>query len=246
MKRMLAAAAVLSAAWSAAYASPEGGWPESARGVGLPQPDWVLVIPARRDGGGALVPWSKEDPWTREWIVPKATPRGMRTVAVTGDAEDRRVIDGWLVDSMDVEALSRLADKYGAPAVAVAVMDESGDTAVAAWSPGNHASWDHGGWGRAAREGVLAAIDGLFSGQRHGFHAAYDVRITGQRGAGYAREYRIEAEDEAVIDLIDTIPGLRVAERLWVAEGAAAAVSVTDGRAVEDVLRGAGLIVGTD
>lgn len=228
----------LVAATGGASAAPEGSWPEESRGQPLPKPEWILVVPARRGPDGAVKAWDKEDSWTREWIVPRATPSGTRTVAIVGDSEDRRNIEGWSLDEMDVAALGRLASKYSAPAVAVVVEDDLGAAAVAAWMPQQAATWETAGAGDA-RNGSLATLDSIFSGGSPS-RESFDVAITGQRVDGGRTEYRIELAHPIMEDVLRGVPGLDVIGYVD-AKRPSLIVSVNDGRDIEMVLRSAGI-----
>lgn len=240
MRNVIAAALALCAQPFAAAAAPEGMWPQEANGISLPPAEWVLVVPARREADGSVTLWDKEDAWTREWTVPRATPAGTRTVAIVGDSEDRRAIDGWRLDSMDLEVLGKLARKYRAPAVAIAVKDGEGEAAVAGWSEGNGASWRPAG-PEGGRNGVLASIDEIFSGGDG--QDNFDVAITGQRFDGRLIEYRIETGQPIIDEVLAGIPGLEVVGHEYDAESPSTIVRVVDGRDIEAVLRSAGIRV---
>lgn len=233
MKHLLLA--LMIAAASPAMSAPQGPWPEEARGLGLPKAEWILVVPARRLADGSVSVWNRDDEWTGQWIVPRQTPAGVRTVAIVGDAEDRRMVDGTALDVMDASVLSRLAAKYRAPAVAVAITDSRGEVAVAGWIKGAGASWIEAS-GAGGREGSLAAMDMIFTGG--GGEASFDVAITGQRMNGGWMEYRIEVYDPIIEDVISQISGVEV---VATAGPQALVVRVTDGRDVETALRSAGL-----
>jgi hypothetical protein len=215
----------------AAAAGPEGQWPPEARGQVLPRPDWVLVVPVTRDDAGKVSAWNRADPWTRQWVVPRAVG-GLRTVAVTGDSEDARLVDGEQLDHMDISALRRLTGKYGAPAVAIVVADSHGSAAVAAWRPGHAAVWDKTRPRENAKEGALRVIRDLFSGER-----GPRFTITGVRTMGGTEQYRLSAQDRSHLDRLRTVDGIEIVEILET-ERPSAVVTVTDGRHIEDVLEG--------
>lgn len=231
----LAAALLVSAS---AAAAPEGMWPDEARGASLPKVDWILVVPAKREADGSLVLWDRSDPWTRSWVVPKPTPHGVRTVAIVGDSEDRRNVDGWSIDSMDIHPLSQLAAKYSAPAIAVAIEDGLGQIAVAGWSPGQSAAWQ--AVAGSSREDALAALDDLFSGDVSD-DGEFDISITGQRTSedGWI-EYRVEFRHPIVEEVLRGIEGLDVYGYADM-ESPSLIVRPNDGRDVETILRSAGL-----
>lgn len=222
-----------------AGANPSGMWPPEARGGGLPKVDWVLVVPAVRTAQGELEIWNNADSWTDEWTVPRPTPGGLRAVAIKGDASDIRTVSGHDLDGMDLEALGYLAEKYSAPAVAVAVKEEGAGTAVAAWVPGSAAVWDEALSLSGHREAALSLIDGLIGSS--GNEAHLEVAITGQRSTGTGLEFRLEAADTVILDVINSLPGLEVRERLSERE---VVVATTEGRGIEEVLTAAGLSVG--
>ncbi len=119
----------------------QGVWPDEARGEKLGRPNWVLVIPAERQADGSLVVWDRENPWVRQWIVPKTTRTGLRTVAIVGDSEDKRVVSAAEIDNMKSGALRQIAQKYDAPAIALVVTGTDGEV-VAGWTPGYNATWE--------------------------------------------------------------------------------------------------------
>lgn len=237
-------ASVLSA--TAATAAPQGSWPEEMRASGLPKQNWIMVIPARREADGSVLVWDRDDPWTKQWTVPKATPGGTRTVAINGDAEDRRIVSAAQIDNMSVSSLSTLAGKYGASAIAVVVADGEGAVAVAAWAHGNYATWDEAPAGTDMRAEALATLDALYSGAKP---AAVDddgraLHIAGQRfnAAKGTMEYRIEASQDVALDQLGETPSLEVTGR-DPTDPPSIRVVVTDGREIAQVLTGAGFVV---
>jgi hypothetical protein len=242
MRRALAASLLLVAS-SPAFASPQGVWPEEARSLSMGRPSWVLVVPAVRGGDGRIQLWDRFSPWSREWVVPRPTPSGVRTVSISGDAEDQKLIRSDQLDNMSSETLRLLAGKYGAEAVAVVVEDADSAVAVAVWKRGGHATWEAADMAGDPRKAALATIDDLFGGAdaREASSSASDgvpsASILAQRSLeGGLVEYRITANEEAV-RLIDASPSLRVSAR----DGGTMDVVVVDGRDVEDVMHEAGV-----
>ncbi|MDW9478796.1 hypothetical protein GOB57_08765 [Sinorhizobium meliloti] len=250
MKPLAAALALLAA--SSAFASPQGTWPEDMRGYSLPKQEWIMIIPATRGPDGTVSVWNRADSWNREWIVPKATPSGTRTVAVSGDSEDMRIVSPEQIDNMSVSALSKLAGKYGASAIAVVVAEETGEVAVAAWASGNYATWDmvldqEGD----PRSNALRKLDEIYAG-------AAPVTAPAEAGEAEDQEYvaivgqryneeigRMEYRISGPLDLLDRIvanPAFGIASRN---EDVPQSVDLTvlDGRDVERVLAEAGLAV---
>ncbi|MTH95119.1 hypothetical protein [Roseibium sp. RKSG952] len=199
MKPMILGALALIGITTSAIAGPEGPWPEESRGLSVPVADWILVVPAERDASGELRIFSRKSEWAKSWTVPKATPSGRRTVALMGDAEDQREIEGWRVDGLDVQSLSRVIRKYKAPAIAVAVRDETGETAVATWVPGAEAAWRFSGF---SRDEVLKAIDLMMDGPDYG--EKRPIYVSGQRHSGSATEYRLDLPSIEDIELLET------------------------------------------
>lgn len=137
--RPLIASVILSCLSSAAWGQSTVPWPDLAYERGLPRPDWVLAIPARRGADGRLTIWDRRDPWTSAWRVP-TTVDGLRIVTLFGDTQDRRSITPEAIDGMLVDQMRPVMDKYGAPALALIVDDGQG-IAVAGYVPGYPASW---------------------------------------------------------------------------------------------------------
>lgn len=225
----------------ACIAAPEGEWPEEALSISLSKPQWVLVVPAWRNADGTLDPWPKDSAWSKEWIVPRTTPGGMRTVAIVGDSEDVRTVGGETFETMDAASLGWLAGKYKAPAIAVAIEDESGLASVAGWIQGEGAAWRTADGG-SARDASLVAIDEIFSGRSEGEGTGFDVAITGQREAAGRMEYRIEISQDIMADVLRGVPGLDVVGYTDDGTGSVI-VSPRDGQDIEAVLRQAGVSV---
>lgn len=223
-------------------AGAEGTWPSEMRDHALPKQGWVLVIPAERTQSGSIRVWDRADPWNARWLVPKSTPDGTRTVAVNGDAEDRRSVSAEEIDQMHVAALSALAQKYGATAIAVPVIDESGNVAVAAWAKGGNATWSSQPTASAdSHDLALTMIDELFSGRQTDVSANAGVTITGQRYNALVgvQEYRLEGPREVLVAL-EKSPNIVVTGK---EEGASPALHIAtrDGRSVEAVLDDLGI-----
>jgi hypothetical protein len=249
----LPAAAVLTLLAAPAMASPQGSWPEDMRGYSLPKQNWIMILPATRRTDGTVSVWNRADPWNRQWIVPKATPNGTRTVAVNGDSEDMRIVSPEQIDNMSVAALSKLAGKYGASAIAVVVMEEPGQVAVAAWAKGNYATWESAVDEGAPRLDALKTLDEIYGGADHdmtvGDRGAPDapddqrVSIVGQRFDEQAgrMEYRISGPSTA-LDKIAADPAFEISARNDDVPPTVD-LSVRDGRDVEQVLSEAGVAV---
>jgi hypothetical protein len=251
----LPAAAVLLTVLAAApaLASPQGSWPEDMRGYSLPRQNWIMILPATRKPDGTVSVWNRTDAWNRQWIVPKATPNGTRTVAVNGDSEDMRIVSPEQIDNMSVAALSKLAGKYGASAIAVVVLEEPGQVAVAAWARGNYATWDSAVDEDTPRLDALKTLDEIYAGTDRNMtvgdsaasEAQGDQRVTivGQRFDERAgrMEYRISGS-AGVLDKIAADSAFEVSTRN---EDVPPTIdlSVRDGRDVEQVLSEAGVAV---
>lgn len=205
MKSMIVGALALIGMTTSTLAGPEGMWPEASRGLTIPPADWVLIVPAERDAHGELRIFSRKSDWVKSWTVPKATPSGRRTVALMGDAEDQRQLEGWKVDGLDTQSLSMVIQKYKAPAIAVAVRDENGETAVAAWVPGTEATWRYSGF---SREEILESIDLMMDGPDYG--DMRPVYVSGQRFSGQSTEYRLDLPSIEDVSLLETAGTLSV------------------------------------
>jgi hypothetical protein len=249
MKQLPAVLLALLAAWPA-LASPQGTWPEEMRGYSLPKQNWIMILPATRRLDGTVSVWNRADVWNRQWIVPKATPNGTRTVAVNGDSEDQRIVSPEQIDNMSVTALSRLASKYGASAIAVVVAEEHGEVAVAAWAKGNYATWETAVDNGTPRTDALRTIDEIYSGSNRtpGGETAREtakeqVSIIGQRFNEQAGrlEYRI-AGPISVLDEIAAHPSFEVAPGNGNVPPSID-LMVKDGRDVEQALSEAGFEV---
>jgi len=223
-----------------ALAKPEGAWPEEARSLPLGRPAWVLVVPATRDPDGSIRLWDRQDQWLRSWIVPKATPGGIRTVAISGDSEDQKLIQGEQLDNMRVDSLKVLARKYSAEAVAVVVRDSREEVAVAAWREGAHATWNEAMSEAGApepRREALAVMDELFADASDAGQvsprAADTARVVAERLSydGVRMEYRLEI-DSSLADMLRSSASLEVTR---IGEGTAD-VLVMDGRDIADIL----------
>lgn len=247
MKLRLATLSALLLQSFTALASPQGSWPPEARNVPVGRPTWVLVVPATRSDDGLIKLWDKQDSWTDTWVVPKPTPGGIRTVAITGDSEDQKLVRGEQLDHMGLESLHTLARKYGAEAVAVVVRDSNDEVAVAAWKPGREPTWEAAPGVAATdpRGGALAVIDALFAApaaQQTEVAASETetgpVKIIAERlsSDGVRMEYRIQCTEGQAATL-GTSSSLQVTRS---GEGTAD-VLVLDGREIDGILREIGL-----
>ena len=212
-----------------------------------------MIIPATRKPDGSVSVWNRTDAWNREWIVPRATPGGTRTVAVNGDSEDMRIVSPDQIDNMSVPALSKLAGKYGASAIAVVVAEDTGEVAVAAWANGNYATWDSAVSGSEPRDDALRTLDEIYAGADPNLafspKEAGDagnlnyVTIVGQRYNEQigGMEYRISGPS-SVLDRVAANPAFGVEARN---EDVPPSLDLTvvDGRDVERVLAEAGVAV---
>jgi hypothetical protein len=249
MKARIAALALLLHATTAA-AVPQGAWPDDARNLPLGRPAWILVVPASRADDGSIRLWDRQDEWLRSWVVPKATPEGIRTVAITGDSEDQKLVHGEQLDDMRIDSLRLLARKYSADAVAVVVRDSAEDVAVAAWRVGAHATWEEAVPGESgmSRDAALSVIDALFSDvetkppepteQAEESAYASGVKVVAERISedGIRMEYRIECPPEKLAD-IQASSSLEVTR----SGDGTVDVLVLDGREISDILKEIGL-----
>lgn len=227
---------------TSAHALPQGSWPDEASHISLSKKDWILVIPARRSQDGEIILWDKDDPWLKQWIVPRQTPSGIKTVAITGDAEDKSLIHGWHVENMEVDALRGLSQKYKAPAIAVAVMDEDEQVAVAGWVSGEGAAWRFADMQTSSRVASLQALDDIFKGYSdYQFSPGRtDVFIAGQREVDGWLEYLIEAAHPDTLERIRRMGEVQVFD-VTDTEIPSIIVRITDGRDIETVLRSVGI-----
>jgi hypothetical protein len=237
MKSMILGALALIGMTTSVLAGPEGPWPEESRGLSVPAADWVLVVPAERDASGELKIFSRKSEWAKSWTVPKATPSGRRTVALMGDAEDQREIEGWKVDGLDMQSLSRVLQKYKAPAIAVAVRDETGETAVAAWVPGTEAAWRFSGF---SRDEVLESIDLMMEGPDYG--EMIPVYVSGQRYSPTGAQYRLDLPSIENVDLLESAGTLFV-HSVDPSGMPRAIVTVSVGWGLKDALEEAGFYI---
>lgn len=227
----------------------EGAWPQEARGASFARPDWVLVIPATRLEDGNLLVWDRSDAWVRQWIVPAKTPKGLRTVAIVGDSEDKRTVAAAQIDNMQSSALRQIARKYNAPAVVLAVSGSDGQV-VAAWMPGFNATWDYSTGNASDRKGSLETIDALFSGKRQlvsefttetaAISASVEVVAERMNQASGTMEYRIKSESDEVLDALSGSPHLVVLGRVP-DEPSVIEVRMRDLTPIEAALKSAGL-----
>lgn len=241
-------AALLAFHASHALALPQGAWPDEARSLPLGRPGWILVVPATRTADGSIRLWDRQDDWLRSWVVPRPTPSGIRTVAISGDSEDQKLIHGEQLDNMRVDSLRILARKYGAEAVAVVVRDAEEEVAVAAWRSGAHATWDEAvseAGSENPRTNALTVIDALFgektAPRRAGDAVPYaghpQVRVVAERlsADGVRMEYRVEIG----ADQVEALRSSSSVEITRFGDGTAD-VLVVDGRAITDIISEAG------
>jgi hypothetical protein len=167
-------------------------WPVAAQGRALPRPSWILVVTARRTAAGSLVIWDRADEWGRAWRVPR-TVDGLRVVALYGDSEDDGNVTAREIDGMIIDKLEVVRRKYGAPAIALAVLSDDG-AAVAAWVPGYSASWRSAKAGATVDETRETSVQVLSDMMRSG--RAVAVQRAAQAGAGSARvaDYRVRMD----------------------------------------------------
>lgn len=239
-----------------------GGGRRAAAGrssAGRPVPDgggWVLVVHAVRAPSGRLVPWDRSDPWGMIWRVPADLGR-FRAVPVTGDAEDVSIATAQALESFDGRAFGHLADKYRAPAVALAVR-EGGEAAVAIWRNGRTTEWTRVPLGdltdaRAVRLAVTRSIAEEAGGWRPstaeaasgepGGLGSESVRISGWRtradgGEEYKAVLSVDDRDDAVARL--AAEGIEVLSLRDGAAGTEVVLRVLEG-GIEAGLRRAGL-----
>lgn len=86
-------------------------------------PSWVLIITGRSIAGTVTL-WSIEDEWSKAWQ--RAPSTGTSTAVATGDSADQVRLKPSMLqeyDPMLADALRALARKYGAPAVALVMLD---------------------------------------------------------------------------------------------------------------------------
>jgi hypothetical protein len=244
MKARIAALALLLHATTAA-AVPQGAWPDEARNLPLGRPAWILVVPASRADDGSIRLWDRQDEWLRSWVVPKATPEGIRTVAITGDSEDQKLVHGEQLDDMRIDSLRLLARKYSADAVAVVVRDSAEDVAVAAWRVGAHATWEEASPGAVgdSRGTALTVMDALFSKAVAPAEPAVGasssaVRVIAERMSedGVRMEYRLECPQETLA-VLQASPSLQITR----SGDGTVDLLVLDGREIGDILSEIGI-----
>ena len=88
-------------------------------------PAWVLLI-AAREQGGTLTLWNAEDDWTKAWQ--RAVTTDIATAIATGDPTDQATLNAALFQENDpalTDRLQTIARKYGAPAVALVVLQSA-------------------------------------------------------------------------------------------------------------------------
>jgi hypothetical protein len=247
LKYLVATAAFL--APLSANATAQGSWPNDFRGGTFSKPAWILVIPVQRQADGSLAIFDRKNPWVREWIVPQPTAQGIRTVTIVGDSEDKRLVSADDIDQMRGSALQRLARKYNAPAVAIAVSDADGTTAVAAWMPGRQATWDTPIEGEG-KQALITALDAIFTGSERAVSTQSEqiaesrpaARIVAERLNRDINkmEYRIEPLTREAEQLIGGSPSLQYLGQAN-GDGSVMEVRVMDGSTIEAILSAAGV-----
>jgi hypothetical protein len=247
LKYLVAAAAFL--APLSANATAQGAWPNDFRGGTFAKPAWILVVPVQRQSNGSLAIFDRMNPWVREWIVPQATAQGIRTVTIVGDSEDKRLVSADDIDQMRGSALQKLARKYNAPAVAIAVSDADGTTAVAAWMPGRQATWDTPVEGEG-KKALITALDAIFTGSERAVGTTSEqiaesrpaARIVAERlnKDQNKMEYRIEPLTREAEQLIGGSPSLRYLGQAS-GDGSVMEVRVMDGSTIETILAAVGV-----
>ncbi len=86
-------------------------------------PSWVLIITGRENGGTYTL-WNAEDEWSKAWQ--RAPSTGISTAVATGDSADQLRLKPTMLQEYDpalTDTLRALANKYGAPAVALVILD---------------------------------------------------------------------------------------------------------------------------
>ncbi len=249
LKYLLAATVYL--APIAAEAAAEGSWPDQFRGATFARPAWVLVIPAQRQSDGSLTVFDRTNPWVREWIVPKPTAQGIKTVTLTGDSEDKRLLTPADIEEMRAQALQRLAQKYNAPAIAVVVSDVDGTAAIAAWMQNRRATWEKPTQG-VDRLALSATLDSIFTGTDHASSAEPDLVTDGRPVARIVAErlnqeenkmeYRIEPLSKDAEQLIAGSSSLQYIGQS-AGDGGIMEVRIMDGSSIEAVLAAVGVSV---
>jgi hypothetical protein len=106
--------------------------PQTRPATRVDLPDWVLVIPGR-DRNGRIILWPKDDQWTTSWRI-AASRDGVRMIATMGDADDREFLTARMVEDLDERGFEKLARKYGAKAVAVAVLHDDKAVEAILWT----------------------------------------------------------------------------------------------------------------
>ena len=99
----------------------------SAIAAKVEPPRWVLIIPAHEIGNNITI-WNPVDPWQSAWV--QTTPSGISTAVANGDSKDQSILSADMISSNSPNissALQQLATKYGAPAVALAVLSSPQD-----------------------------------------------------------------------------------------------------------------------
>jgi hypothetical protein len=144
---------------------------------------------------------------------------------------------------MDVNVLNKLAAKYRAAAIAIAIKDKSEQLAVAGWVSGEGAAWRSINSHEANREAALGMIDDIFNGYSdpsEGTVQEDTIAITGQRQNAGWTEYRLEYFSPESILKLQSIPGVEIVGNSDT-NRPSVIVRITDGRDIETVLRSAGI-----
>jgi hypothetical protein len=88
--------------------------------------EWLLVVPVQRTSLGYTL-WNADSVWQQAWLRAPAGSRFMATAG--GDSKDRAIFNAeTLSEGYDFSgSLLKLADKYGAPAVAMVTLQSAGE-----------------------------------------------------------------------------------------------------------------------
>lgn len=191
-----------------------GAWPNSAWERGLPRPQWVMAIPARRTTDGNLVIWDRRDEWSRAWRVPRIID-GMRIVTLMGDTQDSRSITPAAIDGMLVDEMQVVLEKYGAPALALIVNDGQ-NIAIAGYVKGWQASWtaiSAEADVQESRERSIEAIGRLFNGAgvQNFTQPTTAIEIIAYRQNQYTGgvDYRLSIQGKGAAAAVDILAGMQ-------------------------------------
>lgn len=226
-----------------AFANAEGNWPSDFKSVSLPKTSWILIVPFVRNNNELI--WDKDSEWMKSWIVPKNLD-GIKMVAVSGDSEDRRRINGNDIDNMNLNSLSYLAKKYSAPSIGVVVKDiNSNNGAVALWVSGNGASWDaiyDFKDDKDLKLLLMESIKNIMSNEKkvNKIELQVSVHIDGVRNKDGITEYLIVSDKQDYIDKISNLKGVEV--RGYVYSGKPSIIiSITNNDSIEDTFSSQGV-----